>query len=131
MRDHEGRFRVLEDNVRTPSGIAYAVAARELMRARLPEPAEGRAGSTTPSPCSSAALHAAAPEGRRRDARVVVLSDGPENTAWWEHCAIAERLRVPLVELGDLDVAGDGLYARSTGARCASTSSTGARTRTA
>ena len=32
VRDHEGRFRVLEDNVRTPSGIAYAVAARELMR---------------------------------------------------------------------------------------------------
>ena len=79
----------------------------------------------------AAALHAAAPDGRRRDSALVVLSDGPENTAWWEHRAIAERLRVPLVELGDLDVAGDGLYARSTGARGASTSSTGAPTRTA
>ena len=36
VRDHEGRFRVLEDNVRTPSGIAYAVAARELMRRACP-----------------------------------------------------------------------------------------------
>ena len=115
VRDHEGRFRVLEDNVRTPSGIAYAVAARELMRARLPEPAGGVRGIDDAFALLSAALHAAAPEGRRRDSALVVLSDGPENTAWWEHCAIAERLRVPLVELGDLDVAGDGLYARVDG----------------
>ena len=68
VRDHEGRFRVLEDNVRTPSGIAYAVAARELMRARLPEPAEGVRGIDDAFALLSAALHAAAPEGRRRDA---------------------------------------------------------------
>jgi uncharacterized circularly permuted ATP-grasp superfamily protein len=115
VRDHEGRFRVLEDNVRTPSGIAYAVAARELMRARLPAPPEGLRGIDDAFAWLAAALHAAAPEGRRGDSALVVLSDGPENTAWWEHCAIAERLRVPLVELGDLDVAGDGLYARIDG----------------
>jgi uncharacterized circularly permuted ATP-grasp superfamily protein len=115
VRDHEGRFRVLEDNVRTPSGIAYAVVARELMRARLPEPVEGLRGIDDAFALLAGALHAAAPERRRRDPAVVVLSDGPENTAWWEHCAIAERLQAPLVELGDLDVAGDGLYARVDG----------------
>ena len=114
VRDHEGRFRVLEDNVRTPSGIAYAVAARELMRARLPEPAEVR-GIDDAFALLAAALLAAAPNGGRRDSTLVVLSDGPENTAWWEHRAIAERLKVPLVALGDLDVASDGLYARIEG----------------
>jgi uncharacterized circularly permuted ATP-grasp superfamily protein len=63
----------------------------------------------------AAALKAAAPAERRRDAAVVILSDGPENTAWWEHCAIAERLRMPVVALADLDVAADGLYARIDG----------------
>jgi uncharacterized circularly permuted ATP-grasp superfamily protein len=114
VRDHEGHFRVLEDNVRTPSGIAYAVAARELMRARLPEPPDGVRGIDEAFALLGAALRAAAPAGRSQPV-LVVLTDGPENTAWWEHCTIAERLRVPLVELADLDVAGDGLYARIDG----------------
>jgi uncharacterized circularly permuted ATP-grasp superfamily protein len=114
VRDLDGRFRVLEDNVRTPSGIAYAVAARELMRTRLPEPAEGLRGIDDAFALLSATLRAAAPAGRSHPAPVV-LTDGPENSAWWEHCTIAERLRVPLVELADLDVAGDGLYARTDG----------------
>jgi uncharacterized circularly permuted ATP-grasp superfamily protein len=115
VRDRDGRFRVLEDNVRTPSGIAYAVAARELMEARLPAPPGGVRGIDDAFALLARALHAAAPDGPRRDSALVILSDGPENTAWWEHCAIAERLRVPLVELADLDVAGDGLYARVDG----------------
>jgi uncharacterized circularly permuted ATP-grasp superfamily protein len=114
VRDHEGRFRVLEDNVRTPSGIAYAIAARELMRARLPEPPDGVRAIDDGFALLGAALRAAAPAGRSQPV-LVVLTDGPENTAWWEHRTIAERLRVPLVELGDLDVAGDGLYARIDG----------------
>jgi uncharacterized circularly permuted ATP-grasp superfamily protein len=101
--------------VRTPSGIAYAVAARELTRARLPAPPGGLRGVDDAFALLAAALRAAAPQERRRGAALVVLSDGPENSAWWEHRAIAERLRVPLVELADLDVAGDGLYARIDG----------------
>jgi uncharacterized circularly permuted ATP-grasp superfamily protein len=115
VRDHDGRFRVLEDNVRTPSGIAYAVAARELTQTRLPAPLQGLRGIDDAFALLAAALKAAAPAERRRDAAVVILSDGPENTAWWEHCAIAERLRMPVVALADLDVAADGLYARIDG----------------
>ena len=85
VRDHEGRFRVLEDNVRTPSGIAYAVAARELMRARLPEPAEGLRGIDDAFALLADALRAAAPGGPPARRRLVVLTDGPENTRVVEH----------------------------------------------
>ena len=39
----------------------------------------------------------------------MVLSDGPQNTAWWEHRVLAEGLGIPLVTPGELEVSGDGL----------------------
>jgi uncharacterized circularly permuted ATP-grasp superfamily protein len=116
VRDHDGRFRVLEDNVRTPSGIAYAVAARELMGARLPAPPEGLRAVDGAFAMLRAALRAADPSGRP-DPTVVLLTDGPENSAWWEHRTIAQRLGIALVVLDDLDVSDDGLYARIGGGR--------------
>ncbi len=111
VRDHDGRFLVLEDNVRTPSGIAYAVAARELLDRHLPLAHDGRRRVDDAFAMLGGALRAAAPAGCA-DPLVVVLTDGPANSAWWEHCTVAERLGLPLVEVADLDVAGDGLYAR-------------------
>ena len=42
---------------------------------------------------------------------MALLSDGPANSAWWEHRTIADRLGLPLVGIADLEVRGDGLYA--------------------
>jgi uncharacterized circularly permuted ATP-grasp superfamily protein len=109
VRTGDGRFRVIEDQVRMPAGMAYAVAARETLRGLLPvEP---------PQPDTSLsfgelalALQDAAPEGVR-EPRVVILSEGPSAAGWWEHERLARELCAPLVTLGDLDHRDDRLVA--------------------
>ena len=110
VRDREGGFLVLEDNLRTPSGIAYVVAARELTDRRLAAPVPGRHGVDGAFALLEETLRAAAPGGRA-DPLMAVLTDGPANSAWWEHRTIADRLGLALVGLADLEVAEDGLYA--------------------
>jgi uncharacterized circularly permuted ATP-grasp superfamily protein len=117
VRDHQGRFLVLEDNVRTPSGVAYALAARELVDACLRPPVDGRRSLDDAWQLVGGALRAAAPGGAGDDTLVAVLSDGPDNTAFWEHRAIADHLGLALVAIEDLDAGADGLYARVDGRR--------------
>ncbi len=111
VRDRDGRFLVLEDNTRTPSGMAYAVAAREVCAELL----GGAAASAQPLDAVfgwlSEAAREAAPEGVD-DPAVVVLSDGPVNSAWYEHVRVASRLGVPLLQPGDIQVFGDELHYR-------------------
>jgi uncharacterized circularly permuted ATP-grasp superfamily protein len=114
VRDRDGQFLVLEDNVRTPSGIAYVVAARELTDRRLAEPVAGLHSVDGAFALLGETLRAAAPGGRA-DPLVAVLTDGPANPAWWEHRTIADRLGLALVGIADLVVADDGLYARIDG----------------
>jgi uncharacterized circularly permuted ATP-grasp superfamily protein len=117
VRATNGRFYVLEDNVRTPSGIAYMLAAREALDRHLPEGvARGRVSLDGTIEAVGATLRAAAPE-RVDDPVVVLLSDGPENSAWYEHERIAEELSIELVTLADLEVAGDRLETRVEGRR--------------
>ena len=111
VRGPDGALRVLEDNVRTPSGFTYAAAAR-----RAVVPALDAAG-LAPHPVTdvvfellSDTLRAAAPAGD--EPAVVVLSDGPAGSAWYEHSEAARRLGVPVVTLGDLERRGDRLEAR-------------------
>jgi len=63
-----------------------------------------------------AALRSAAPEGVR-EPNVVVLSDGPENSAWYEHQRIAQALDIPLVSREELLVRSGRLHAELGGAR--------------
>ena len=96
MRDADGEFLVLEDNLRTPSGFAYALAAREALAdiaaAGLPDARAGRSGIYE---LLGAALRAAAP-GARPELCVVVLTDGPGNVAYYEHAQAGARLDAPL-----------------------------------
>lgn len=115
VRDAAGEFLVLEDNLRTPSGYAYALAARAVLREVLP------AGLPVPRPVESvtcaglrAAVDAASPRAGA-DPSVVVLTDGPGNTAYYEHAAAARSLGAPLVTLGELEGARGGLRARLPG----------------
>ena len=113
VRDHEGRFLVLEDNLRTPSGLAYMAAARNALIERLPVPApEGLGALGVAVDMLGDALRAAAPDGVD-DPFVVLLTDGPVNSAWYEHEWLARRLGIPIVTLGDLEVRGGRLLARS------------------
>jgi uncharacterized circularly permuted ATP-grasp superfamily protein len=103
VRAPDGRFLVLEDNLRTPSGMAYAAVARETTEDLLepqpaPWPLDGLRGMLESVLGGSA----------------VVLTDGPDNDAHWEHRWLAELLGVPLVELSALDLDGvDVVYRRT------------------
>lgn len=117
VRGARGRFGVLEDNVRTPSGMAYALAARECLDAQLPSwLADGRRPLDEAVGMLRRALRAAAPE-HVSDPVTVMLSDGPENSAWYEHERLARLLGIPIVGLDDLSVRDGRLEARAEGAR--------------
>jgi uncharacterized circularly permuted ATP-grasp superfamily protein len=114
VRDGDGPFLVLEDNVRTPSGIAYAVAAREALSGHLSVPDGMRVRSLEPGYESlGEALRAAAPPEAGEHPSIVVLTDGPSNSAYYEHGAIARRLGLPLVRPEDLSVRFGRLFAHT------------------
>jgi uncharacterized circularly permuted ATP-grasp superfamily protein len=114
VRDGDGPFEVLEDNVRTPSGIAYAIAAREALSEHLSVPDGMRVRSLEPAyELLGEALRAAAPPEAGEDPSIVVLTDGPSNSAYYEHGAIARRLGLPLVRPDDLTVRFQRLFAHT------------------
>ena len=114
VRAPDGRFLVLEDNLRTPSGAAYAVAAREVS-VRLLEPDEPPRPLDELPTLLRAALEAVSPVPAPR---MAVLTDGPDNAAHWEHEWLARALDVPLVELDELDLSAvDVVYRRTNGDR--------------
>ena len=111
-RGDDGDFCVLEDNTRTPTGFAYTGAARTLRERHLPigspSPLEVRARALE---IVGETLRAAAPEGRDEPS-VVLLSDGPENDAWYEQRETALALGIPLVTLAQLESRAGRLHAR-------------------
>jgi uncharacterized circularly permuted ATP-grasp superfamily protein len=109
VREPGGEMRVLEDNVRTPSGTAYMFAARETLTAALP----GELGELA-RPLDGVLEMVARALG---DGSAVLLSDGPSNSAWYEHMRIASELSLPLVTLADLEVARGRLHAVVDGRR--------------
>ncbi|MBA2517988.1 MAG: circularly permuted type 2 ATP-grasp protein [Solirubrobacterales bacterium] len=117
VRDASGRFLVLEDNLRTPSGLAYAAAARRMVEPLLghidpaPHPLDGLVGML------AGVLEAAAPPEADGDdgPSVVILTDGRDNSAHWEHQWLATQLDVPLVEPQELEVRDGRLLMRRRG----------------
>jgi len=106
VRDADGRFHVLEDNVRTPSGCAYSLAARRALVAHLDvAPADAPRPLDELPAMLMGVLEAAAPgEGRTRAA---LLTDGEDNAAFYEHEWLAQALGVPLLEPEELAVRSD------------------------
>ena len=103
IRDEDGEFRVLEDNVRVPSGVSYVMTNRRATSRMLPELFEGhhvRQVQEYPSRLL-AALRKSAPAGVD-DPRVVVLTPGVHNSAYFEHTLLARRMGIELVEGRDL-----------------------------
>src|SRR5271167_2379701 len=91
IRDEQGRFRVLEDNVRVPSGVSYVIENRLAMTRTFP------------------ALFA--------DPSVVVLTPGVHNAAYFEHTLLARLMGVELVEGRDLFCARNRVYVHTTRGR--------------
>ncbi len=111
VRDEEGELRVLEDNLRMPSGAAYAMAVREVIEAAI------EAAPLRPRPLGDymerlrAAVLAAAPAGREEPA-AAILSDGPENGAWYEHERFGRELGLPILTPSQLESSRGRLFAR-------------------
>ncbi len=103
IRDGDGDFRVLEDNVRVPSGVSYVMTNRRALSASLPELfADHRIRPVAQySQHLLAALRAAAPAGVS-EPTVVVLTPGVYNSAYFEHTLLARTMGVELVEGRDL-----------------------------
>ena len=116
VRDVEGRFHVLEDNVRTPSGMAYLLATRRATKAHLDFEEPRRPVRAALANLLGSVLAAARPD-HDDDAAVVVLSDGPQNSAYFEHRVLAELAGVPLVHPDELRAQAGHLVSRSTGRR--------------
>lgn len=116
VSDGAGRWMVLEDNLRIPSGVAYAIANRRLLSEHLPElqrPQRLADVDAVPAMLLDT-LRSAAPPHPSEDPEVVVLSAGWEDSAWFEHTFLAEEMGVPLVQPGDLSVC-DGKMVRHLG----------------
>ncbi|GGN60687.1 hypothetical protein GCM10010112_17230 [Actinoplanes lobatus] len=106
VRDGAGKWCVLEDNLRVPSGIAYAMQNRRLTWSVLPElprPAALISVEETPRLLKRALLEAAGPAAGD-DPALVVLSQGPDDSAWFEHRMLAEAMEVPVVRSTELFV---------------------------
>jgi len=115
IRDEHGDWRVLEDNVRVPSGVSYVISNRRVMAQTLPElfvSMRVRPVGDYPQRLLQA-LRAAAPEGVD-DPTVVVLTPGVYNSAYFEHTLLARLMGVELVEGRDLFCSGGRVFMRTT-----------------
>lgn len=118
VRDAADQWRVLEDNVRVPSGVSYVLTSRRAMAQTFPELFEAlkiRPVGDYPQRLLSA-LQAAAPVGVD-DPTVVVLTPGVFNSAYFEHTLLAGSMGVELVEGSDLFCAGGRVWMRTTQGR--------------
>lgn len=115
IRDERGAWRVLEDNVRVPSGVSYVISNRRVMAQTLPElftSMRVRPVGDYPNKLLQA-LRASAPEGVE-DPTIVVLTPGVHNSAYYEHTLLARLMGVELVEGRDLFCSGGRVWMRTT-----------------
>ncbi|SFA87297.1 Uncharacterized conserved protein, circularly permuted ATPgrasp superfamily [Poseidonocella pacifica] len=116
VRTGPDQFYVLEDNCRTPSGVSYMLENREIMMRMFPElflqnriaPVDGY------SSLLKKTLASVAPRKCETDPRVVILTPGHFNSAYYEHTFLADMMGVELVEGQDLFVEGDFVYMKTT-----------------
>ncbi|HEU5223513.1 MAG TPA: circularly permuted type 2 ATP-grasp protein [Candidatus Lumbricidophila sp.] len=115
IRDEAGDWRVLEDNVRVPSGVSYVISNRTVMTQTLPELfSTMRVRTVDEYPARLLqALRASAPAGVE-DPTVVVLTPGVFNSAYFEHTLLARLMGVELVEGRDLYCSGARVWMRTT-----------------
>jgi uncharacterized circularly permuted ATP-grasp superfamily protein len=115
IRDGDGTYRVLEDNLRVPSGVSYMLVNREVIKRTMPVMFQDclvRPVSHYPQ-ALLATLRSMAPDGAA-EPTVVVLTPGVYNSAYFEHTYLARQMGVALVEGRDLLVHSNRVYMRTT-----------------
>lgn len=115
VRGGDGRIYVLEDNLRVPSGVSYVLENRNVMKSTFPRVFEGMAvRSVDEYPSRLLEMLESLAPGNSQSPRVVVLTPGIYNSAYFEHSFLAQQMGVPLVEGRDLVVSGGYVLMRTT-----------------
>jgi uncharacterized circularly permuted ATP-grasp superfamily protein len=115
VRDQQGRFYVLEDNLRCPSGVSYMLENRRMMKSMFPQAfadSKVRPIVNYPNRLRDMLEHLA-PDGVTAP-HVVLLTPGIYNSAYFEHSFLAQQMGVELVEGRDLVVDDQAVYMRTT-----------------
>jgi len=114
VRDGQGTWRVLEDNLRCPSGVAYFLENRRVMKRIFPSLFTGRTVQPIDNYASQLlqTLRELAPW--TDTPKVVLLTPGVFNSAYFEHSYLAQQMGIQLVEGRDLICEGDRVWMRST-----------------
>ncbi len=113
--DKKGEYFVLEDNLRTPSGVSYMLENRKMMMRLFPDlfsrqkiaPVEHYPDLLLNN------LRSVAPSGVT-DPTVVILTPGQYNSAYFEHAFLAQQMGVELVDGNDLFVKNETVFMRTT-----------------
>jgi uncharacterized circularly permuted ATP-grasp superfamily protein len=115
VRHSDGEFYVLEDNLRCPSGVSYVLENRQLVKRTFPTIFQEM--SIRPVDDYPFRLHETLrflATDKVDDPRVVVLTPGRYNSAYYEHCFLAQQMGVELVEAPDLVVQDGQVQMRTT-----------------
>ena len=115
IRGEDGEFLVLEDNLRSPSGVSYVLENRSMMKRVLPSVFSGcRVRPVDEYPTRLREALAAKAPNTIHTPNVVVLTPGVYNSAYFEHSFLARRMGCHLVEARDLFVHNDCVYLKTT-----------------
>jgi len=113
IRGDDGKFMVLEDNLRCPSGVSYMLENRELSKQLFPD-VLARTGVRPISDYATRLHHMLQHLSERPNPNVVVLTPGIYNSAYFEHSYLAQQMGVELVDARDLVVSDGFVKMRTT-----------------
>jgi uncharacterized circularly permuted ATP-grasp superfamily protein len=115
IRNNDGSFYILEDNLRTPSGVSYMLENREITKRLFPDllPQNNVRAVTDYTSILHRNLVSLSPR-QRNNPTVVVLTPGIYNSAYFEHSTLARLMGVELVEGSDLVVDNHKVYMKTT-----------------
>jgi uncharacterized circularly permuted ATP-grasp superfamily protein len=116
IRDRDGEFLVLEDNGRSPSGVSYVIENRVVMKKVFPQlfqQCRVRRVEDYPRHLWES-LSSVAPTGAEDPPCIVLLSPGPYNSAYFEHCFLARHMGIELVFGQDLFVHEEQVFLKTT-----------------
>lgn len=115
IRDHDGTFYVLEDNLRTPSGVSYMIENREITKRIFPDliPQNNVLPVTQYPNILHRNLISLSPR-QTSEPNVVLLTPGMYNSAYFEHTTLARLMGVELVEGRDLVVDNQRVFMKTT-----------------
>jgi uncharacterized circularly permuted ATP-grasp superfamily protein len=116
IRDGDGRYLVLEDNLRTPSGVSYMLESREALKrifAALFDRYGVRAIDQYPRELFET-LRSVAPRSSGSEPSIVLLTPGAYNSAYFEHSFLGRQMGIEIVEARDLVVHRNRVFNRTT-----------------